>query len=314
MTTKNNQMDSSATSGEACAYPLCKCDFLSPCKKSVAAPQAATPLPELEDEESAKDGWRRLALQFDGHRMQALGHLRAMLQDPAKHAPVATEFLGAPPLSGEKVLAQRIAALALQAAPVAPTLSQRLNSPDRIDAYARQLAMGLWRTHYRATSPEFELLDDTYGVLSQIDNMLTGLVLAAPEAPATTASAQPPGTRKCGVCEGKGVIYQCVICGADEPGAGSCGSDDPRALCKWKATTASASGEKCKTCGGTGWVSDPHDIEHGQIRCTKCDRAREMPGGAEWAIDVLPKPSRHGNTDEQFVSAVRAAIAAKEGK
>lgn len=50
-----------------------------------------------------------------------------------------------------------------------------LNSPESIDRYARSLAMGIWRDHYIQTSPEFELLDSTYGVMSQIDNMLTGL-------------------------------------------------------------------------------------------------------------------------------------------
>lgn len=55
--------------------------------------------------------WRRLAVQFDGHRMQALSHLQAMLADPALHAESARAFLKAPPLSGAEVLAERIAAL-----------------------------------------------------------------------------------------------------------------------------------------------------------------------------------------------------------
>jgi hypothetical protein len=79
-----------------------------------------------DEEESAEDSWRRLALQFDGHRMQALGHLRMMLTHPDLHAPVVAEFLKAPPLSGEEVLAQRIAALTQQAAPEAPALYVRL--------------------------------------------------------------------------------------------------------------------------------------------------------------------------------------------
>jgi len=71
----------------------------------------ATPVQADDQEQDDEAEWRRLALQFDGHRMQALAHLRAMLQDPAKHAPVVAEFLKAPPLSGEAVLAERIAAL-----------------------------------------------------------------------------------------------------------------------------------------------------------------------------------------------------------
>lgn len=74
-----------------------------------AAPQASE-----ADEEDAADAWRRLALQFDGHRMQALAHLRAMLADPQAHAEQTTEFLSAPPLSGDQMLAERIRALSAQ--------------------------------------------------------------------------------------------------------------------------------------------------------------------------------------------------------
>jgi hypothetical protein len=55
---------------------------------------AAQPAPVQEPVENK---WRTLALQFDAHRMSALVHLRAMVQDPAKHADVAREFLSAPP-------------------------------------------------------------------------------------------------------------------------------------------------------------------------------------------------------------------------
>jgi hypothetical protein len=66
---------------------------------------------EANEAPSAEDEWRRLALQFDGHRMTALGYLRAVLKDPAAHSAGATEFLNGPPLSGAEVLAERIAAL-----------------------------------------------------------------------------------------------------------------------------------------------------------------------------------------------------------
>lgn len=64
---------------------------------------------ETDDSESE---WRRLALQFDGHRMQALGHLRCMVETPQVHKEQAQLFLSAGPLSGEKVLAERIQAIA----------------------------------------------------------------------------------------------------------------------------------------------------------------------------------------------------------
>ena len=53
--------------------------------------------------------WRELALQFDAQRMQALAHIRALLADPVKHADAASAFLAAPPIPGEKVLAERLA-------------------------------------------------------------------------------------------------------------------------------------------------------------------------------------------------------------
>lgn len=72
----------------------------------------------LEAELEHANQWRDLALQFDGHRMQALGHLKAMRKDPFKHCDAAGEFLAAPPLPGEAVLAERLAQLSLaQAVP-----------------------------------------------------------------------------------------------------------------------------------------------------------------------------------------------------
>jgi hypothetical protein len=41
-------------------------------------------------------------------------------------------------------------------------------------AYATSLAVSLHRAHYAAQAPDWKPLDDLYGVLSQIDNMLTG--------------------------------------------------------------------------------------------------------------------------------------------
>lgn len=71
------------------------------------------------------DEWRRLALQFDGHRMQALACIKALLNAPERHRAAAYEFLAAPPLSGEQVLADRIAALASPAqAPAAPSVGE----------------------------------------------------------------------------------------------------------------------------------------------------------------------------------------------
>jgi hypothetical protein len=59
-----------------------------------------------------EEKWRDLALQFDEHRMQAMGWLQVCAEKlPERSAEVIKEFLKAPPLSGQKVLAERIASM-----------------------------------------------------------------------------------------------------------------------------------------------------------------------------------------------------------
>jgi hypothetical protein len=41
--------------------------------------------------------WRKLALQYDRQRMQALWHLRALIENPVAHVDAARSFLSAPP-------------------------------------------------------------------------------------------------------------------------------------------------------------------------------------------------------------------------
>ena len=81
---------------------------------------------DRQSQPNAEDEWRRLALQFDAHRIQAMGWLKALVERRPEHvaAPVK-EFLKAPPLSGEKVLAERLSAMAQPTA---------LQSQDRDDA------------------------------------------------------------------------------------------------------------------------------------------------------------------------------------
>lgn len=77
------------------------------------------------------DKWRDLALQFDGHRMQAIGWLKVAVELLPDHvaAPIK-DFLKAPPLSGEKVLADRVATMAQ------PSDTEIVESfQDAIDAY-----------------------------------------------------------------------------------------------------------------------------------------------------------------------------------
>jgi hypothetical protein len=98
--------------------------------KRYQAQAAPAPTGDLE--------WRRLALQFDGHRMQAIGHLKCMLKDPQAHKDVAEKFLSAGPISGEEVLAERIKALA----PAPATLSDEQIM--RIIGDVRQRNAGTW--------------------------------------------------------------------------------------------------------------------------------------------------------------------------
>ena len=83
-----------------------------------ATAQTETLRAELAKETEAADNWRRLALQFDHHRLQALGHIKAVVNPWAVFDAykAAKAFLKAPPLDGEEVLAQRIAELAAGAA------------------------------------------------------------------------------------------------------------------------------------------------------------------------------------------------------
>lgn len=53
--------------------------------------------------------WRDLALQFDGHRMQALCFLKQILGTlPETEFPEARQFLKDGPIPGEEILRQRL--------------------------------------------------------------------------------------------------------------------------------------------------------------------------------------------------------------
>ena len=88
---------------------------------------------ELAEETEAASNWRRLALQFDGHRMTALGHLKAILHPDSSvdEYKAAELFLKAPPLDGESVLAQRITELS--------TAPQQADARDALTPAARDV-------------------------------------------------------------------------------------------------------------------------------------------------------------------------------
>lgn len=146
-----------------------------------------------KEEEEATDDWRRLALQFDCHRMQALGHLKAMLQDPTVHRANAEQFLAAGPLSGEVVLAERIAALAARQAPDLAKLERYNCSKD----WMRLEKEG-----------QFVRFDDVAALLSP-----------AQQEPAKTegcAGFQGKPVSTCGPCEGKGCDFEAASASATD--------------------------------------------------------------------------------------------------
>ena len=57
--------------------------------------------------------------------------------------------------------------------------------------YATRLATSLWEKHYKAVSPHWRPLNDTLGVLTQIDNMTCRLVPPPPAAEPTDEQSPP---------------------------------------------------------------------------------------------------------------------------
>jgi hypothetical protein len=49
-----------------------------------------------------------------------------------------------------------------------------LQQPDAY-GYAKRLAVAIWKKHYKSTAPQWEPFDNLIGVLTQIDNMTSGL-------------------------------------------------------------------------------------------------------------------------------------------
>ncbi|MFZ3584371.1 hypothetical protein ACOI1H_19735 [Loktanella sp. DJP18] len=61
---------------------------------------------------TASDQWRALALQFDGHRIEAIQIIKALVAGQDGAQAMAETFLSRPHLPGEQVLAARVAEIA----------------------------------------------------------------------------------------------------------------------------------------------------------------------------------------------------------
>lgn len=92
----------------------------------------------LVEETEATDAWRQLALQFDGHRMQALGYLKALLRGDKDMETGARGFIASPPIPGQRVLAERLAAIAWKPAPHGWKLVPVEPTREMMDAYVNQ--------------------------------------------------------------------------------------------------------------------------------------------------------------------------------
>ena len=156
---------------------------------------------ELAEEAEAAENWRRLALQFDNHRMQAIGHLKAVTNPSAcfDKYKAAKAFLSAPPLGGEEVLAQRIATLAAQTkqAVAAPVVPQGWK-PVQIELLERiQESLGSFLSDQGWSQSDMDTAD-----------ALGGLLAAAPQPAAAPAQE--------GWCDGCNTD-NCVGCGSAAP-------------------------------------------------------------------------------------------------
>ena len=55
-------------------------------------------------------------------------------------------------------------------------MAQPEQEPVDCYGYAARLATSIWKQHYQKTAPQWQVLDDLIGVLTQIDNMAAGLI------------------------------------------------------------------------------------------------------------------------------------------
>lgn len=98
--------------------PGCSATIIKPKSVDVIVAWNTRSDPAVRDRvtDEAEPTWRDLALQFDAHRIEALSLLRFVLESANSYDAVSRigeirPFLAKRPLSGEAVLAQRIAAL-----------------------------------------------------------------------------------------------------------------------------------------------------------------------------------------------------------
>lgn len=110
-------------------------------------------------------------------------------------------------------------------------------SQSDVDGYVRHLTWYVWNTHYSEKSPNFELLPDTVGVLTQLDNMLTGWKISQPVSGVVDERA---AFERWAVSSGLGRTYRDT-----EPGYTDEYQDShtQQAWCAWQARAALSSNQ-----------------------------------------------------------------------
>jgi hypothetical protein len=149
----------------------------------------------MSEEVSKELTWRDLALQFDAHRIEALAMLRYVSEagsggEAADRAHQARAFLAKPPLPGEAVLAERIAAIALRSPTEAREAVQccmcgktGLSTTEGDGGTECQLSDGRWTCsqdcYDRAVTPAREAVDDAMvDAAKQARDFLNFVILA----------------------------------------------------------------------------------------------------------------------------------------
>ncbi|MDI7687791.1 DUF551 domain-containing protein [Cronobacter malonaticus] len=143
----------------------------------------APPAP-VEHEDDSEIKWRELALQFDGHRMQAICFLKQILKEfPETEFSSAREFLKSGPLPGEEVLRNRIAALAQPATIAHDERYQQLSElyhaqEKRLFKLAQRIKGPSFDKYAHSPSQAIDVLEAAIG--GENDDACCAAMLAAP--------------------------------------------------------------------------------------------------------------------------------------
>ena len=151
---------------------------------------------QVTEDDDTDATWRNLALQFDGHRMQAMGLIRYAISRLAKNGIYESlrekliEFNAAPPLPGEAVLAERIAALAH------PSTTSDTGGVDYVALEAVAARYGLHKGNFKAA------------FLEAIHHPSHFLPHSADPESVQGERASDDWQIWCDTCEGSGTVYQ----------------------------------------------------------------------------------------------------------